>query len=85
MKITKTAVKAGCCGKCDHKKSALTHIQAAMDELALVENDPVCVDSIANLSVVLVDLSPMICEDDDYSDASSMGTFTNEGMVEQEL
>lgn len=88
MKITKKAVSASCCGKCDHRKTALTHIQAAMDELALVEDDPVCQDSIANLSVVFIDLCP--CDDVDvsnsvdpsFSDADNMKTVSDEGMIQ---
>ena len=86
VKITKKQVTAGsdCCGKCNHKQSAISHIKAAMDELALVDNDPVCQDSIANLSVVFIDLCP--CKDESDTDVpdtvDSMGTFTKEGMVE---
>lgn len=88
MKITKKPVSAGCCGKCDHRKTALTHIQAAMDELALVEDDPVCQDSIANLSVVFIDLCP--CDgpvesesvDLSFSDPENMKTVSDEGMVQ---
>lgn len=87
MKITKKPVSAGCCGKCDHRKTALTHIQAAMDELALVEDDPVCQDSIANLSVVFIDLLPRngFVEsrvDPSFSDPENMKTVSDEGMVQ---
>ena len=60
MKITKkTAVSAStCCGGSDARKDAMCHIKKAMDCLALVEGDPICCDSIANLSVVLIDLCP---------------------------
>lgn len=90
MKITrKSSVSAGCCGKCDHRKTALTHIQAAMDELAMVDDDPVCQDSIANLSVVFIDLCP--CDNSDeynntvdpsFSDVDNMKTVSDEGMIQ---
>lgn len=93
MKIKKSsAVKAGSCMKhnckCDHKKEAMNHIQAAMDALSLVENDPVCEDSIANLSVVFLDLCP--CDETGTLDevtfpesVDDVPTLTNEGMVSE--
>lgn len=46
-----------CCDK-DPKAEAIRHVKKAMHCLALVENsDDVCCESIANLGVVLADLS----------------------------
>lgn len=69
MKIRKS-VKASCCDdQPDYKQEALSYIKAAMDCLALVPDDDVCKDSIANLSVVLIDLS------DVPVDVETQGTF----------
>ena len=84
MKIKKTSVNSSTCCTCDHKKLAMDYIRSAMDELALVEDDQISSDSIANLSVVLVDLMP--CETSSTcnvpENADDMGTFTNDGMVD---
>lgn len=42
----------------DHTDKACSYIRSAMAELALCDNSDVCRDSIANLSVVLLDLCP---------------------------
>lgn len=67
MKITKKPVKACTEFDCsiDNKSKAISHIKAAMECLAEVSDDPICMESIGNLTVVLVDLTPdaLCCED----------------------
>lgn len=91
MRIRKT-VKAGCncnCKRKNPKEKAIHHIKHAMECLALVENDSVCSESIANLSVVLLDLCDDACDAVEIQDdslrtqnADNMGTFTDEGQVD---
>lgn len=61
MKITKkVSIKASDICPCpsNHKDNAVRLIKSAMGELALASEDDICIDSIANLSVVLFDLCP---------------------------
>ena len=50
-------VNGSCENKPNYKEEALSYIRSAMECLALVPDDEVCQDSIANLGFVLVDLS----------------------------
>lgn len=64
MKITKKSVKASeeCCQaqECP-KKRASDAIKSAIEILTECPDDPICRDSIANLSVVILDLAPEPC------------------------
>ena len=68
MKITKSkSVKACSTVKSNPKQDAIKHIKAAMDCLAM-ESDNVSKDSIANLSVVMIDLCPQgVCDTSECS------------------
>lgn len=59
MKITKKPVNActAVCTSSDSKQEAIDHIKAAMECLAVCDDDA-CLESIGNLTVVLVDLTP---------------------------
>lgn len=62
MKITKKNVKASeeCPEAMDicPKEQAACYIKSAIEALTECPDDPICRDSIANLSVVILDLTP---------------------------
>ena len=95
MKITKkTNIKSNIgitpglkCGCENTRECAIKHIKKAMEALAQNCDDAICKDSIANLSVVLLDLCPekdVIIEEPEEVEALPSGEpehLTNEGMV----
>lgn len=61
VKSSKDCNTVSSCSGTSSKDRAINSIKAAIDCLSEFPDDKVCRDSIANLSVVLVDLTP--CED----------------------
>lgn len=68
MRITKSKSVKACSvvSNSNAKQDAVKHIKAAMDCLAM-ESDDVSKDSIANLSVVMIDLCPQgVCDTSEF-------------------
>ena len=76
MKITKKPVNActEACSAVDLKQTAIDHIKSAMECLAVC-GDYDCLESIGNLTVVLVDLTPCDSIDIEPEDVEPVETI----------
>lgn len=85
MKITKNmSVRANDICPCDsnHKDNAVRLIKSAMGELALASEDDICIDSIANLSVVLFDLCPEDATEETIEIPDDMQVISEDNIVD---